>query len=157
MSNSEVLDEPALPTRAHELICFALYSANHAMNRSYQPHLRPLGLTYPQYIALVGLWEGDGITVGQLCQRLFTETSTLTPVLKRLEKQGHIVRKRGERDERQVFLHLTESGRALEAQAPGITHCIVNDTGVPLERLSELVDALGEMRDSLLKTRSSGG
>lgn len=153
MSNTEDLIAPNLPNRADELICFALYSANHAMNRSYQPHLRSLGLTYPQYIALVGLWEGDGITVGRLCERLLTETSTLTPVLKRLEKQGLIERRRGERDERQVFLHLTESGKALEAKAPGITHCIVNDTGVPLERLSELVAILSEMRDTLLKNR----
>ena len=101
MSNLDDLDEPVLPKRAEELICFALYSASHAMNRSYQPHLSALALTYPQYIALVGLWEGDGITVGQLCERLFTETSTLTPVLKRLEKQGHIERRRGKHDERQ--------------------------------------------------------
>ena len=86
-STADIVDLE-LPKRAEDLICFALYSANQAMNRSYQPHLSALGLTYPQYIALVGLWEGDGITVGQLCERLFTETSTLTPVLKRLEKRG---------------------------------------------------------------------
>ena len=155
MANSNTLAEPDLPKRAEDLICFALYSANQAMNRSYQPHLSALGLTYPQYIALVGLWEGDGITVGKLCERLFMETSTLTPILKRLEKQGHIERRRGTRDERQVFLHLTESGRALEAKAPGITHCIINDTGAGLEELGELVVALGAMRDSLAKSRNS--
>ncbi len=155
MTNSDELPDRELPSRAEELICFALYSANHAMNRSYQPHLSVLGLTYPQYIALVGLWEGDGITVGQLCTRLYTETSTLTPVLKRLEKLGHIERRRGKQDERQVFLHLTSTGRALESEAPKITDCIVTDTGVQLDRLSELVAAIGAMRDSLLKNRNS--
>lgn len=155
MSILDDLPTPALPSRAEELICFALYSANHSMTRSYQPHLSALGLTYPQYIALVGLWEGDGITVGQLCDRLFTETSTLTPILKRLEQQGHVERRRGERDERQVILHLTASGRALENEAPNITNCIVTDTGVPLDKLSELVGAIGAMRDSLLENRKS--
>lgn len=155
MANSDTMAETDLPTRAEDLICFALYSANQAMNRSYQPHLSALDLTYPQYIALVGLWEGDGITVGALCERLFMETSTLTPILKRLEKQGHIERKRGTRDERQVFLHLTDQGRALKAKAPDITHCIINDTGAGLAELGELVLALGAMRDSLAKARKA--
>ncbi len=155
MSVSGDLAAPDLPSRVDELICYALYSANQAMNRSYQPHLSELGLTYPQYIALVALWEGDGISVGRLCERLFTETSTLTPVLKRLEAQGHIERKRGKQDERQVFVHLTASGRALEAQAPNITNCIVGDTGMPAEKLSDLVTAISAMRDSLLETRKN--
>ncbi|MCP5084280.1 MAG: MarR family transcriptional regulator [Alphaproteobacteria bacterium] len=155
MSSSDDASDLELPSRAEVLICFALYSANHAMNRSYQPHLSVLGLTYPQYIALVGLWEGDGITVGQLCKRLFAETSTLTPVLKRLEKLGHVERRRGRQDERQVFLYLTPSGRALEKEAPNITDCIIADTGVQLDKLSDLVVAIGAMRDSLLKNRNS--
>lgn len=153
MPVSDDASDPVLPSRVDELICFALYSANTAMNRSYQPHLSPLGLTYPQYITLVALWEGDGITVGRLCERLFTETSTLTPILKRLETQGHIERKRGQKDERQVFIHLTPSGRALEAEAPNITNCIVGDTGTPLDELSDLVTTISAMRDSLLKSK----
>lgn len=136
--------------KVEELICFALYSANHAMNRAYKPHLTALGLTYPQYIALTALWEKDGITVGTLCERLMIETSTVTPVLKRLESQGHIERRRSTTDERQVFIHLTESGRDLQAMAPSITACIVDDTGVSPAKLATLVHAISAMRDSLL-------
>lgn len=145
-----------LPGRVEELICFALYSANSAMNRSYKPLLTALGLTYPQYIALVALWEKDGVTVGALCDRLMTETNTLTPILKRLEKMGHIERRRGRDDERQVYIHLTASGRALKTEAPAITDCIVKDTGVSLDKLSDLVGAISAMRDSLLDNRGSG-
>ncbi|MEM7443961.1 MAG: MarR family transcriptional regulator [Pseudomonadota bacterium] len=132
-----------------ELICFALYSANHAMNKAYKPHLTALGLTYPQYITLTALWDRDGITVGALCDRLLMETSTITPILKRLEAQGHVERKRGKEDERQVFVHLTASGRALEAKAPEITACIIDDTGVPQAKLEKLVQDISAMRDSL--------
>ncbi|NNF80775.1 MAG: hypothetical protein HKN05_22360 [Rhizobiales bacterium] len=82
------------------------------------------------------------------------ENSSLTPVLKRLEKLGHIERRRGKREERQVFLYLTPSGRALENEAPSITDCIISDTGVRLGKLSELVVAIGAMRDNLRKSRN---
>lgn len=138
-----------MPDTVEELICFALYSANSAMNRAYKPHLSKLGLTYPQYIALTALWEHDGVTVGQLCEKMQTETSTLTPVLKRLETQGHLVRKRGETDERQVFVHLTRSGNALRAKAPQVTACIIEETGLPPQTLPDLIRAIHAMRDNL--------
>lgn len=140
-----------LPTKVHDLICFALYSANSAMNRSYKPHLKALGLTYPQYITLVALWESDGVSVGQLCEKLMLETSTLTPVLQRLEKLGHIVRKRSEADERKVFLHLTKSGKALQEKSASITGCIIDSTSLPLPVLDELVATLTTLRDSMTK------
>ena len=141
------------PQRIEELICFALYSANHAMNRAYGPHLSELGLTYPQYITLTALWDEDGVSVGSLCDRLMTETNTLTPVLKRLEAQGHIERRRGDRDERMVFIHLTKSGRALKLKAPHITACIIDNTGLPLDRLEELVSTIATMRGNLNRNR----
>ncbi len=153
MAKPEEPNKSDLPERAEELICFALYSANHAMNRSYKPHLAALGLTYPQYITLVSLWQKDGVTVGSLCAQLMMETNTLTPLLKRLERLGHIERRRDGQDERQVFIYLTASGRALKAKAPTITDCIINDTGVPLEQLGELVRTLSSMRDHLIDTR----
>lgn len=149
MSNTmkKTLDE--VPDKINELICFALYSANSAMNRAYKPYLSALGLTYPQYLALTTLWESDGVTVGTLCEKMQTETSTLTPLLKRLEAQGHIKRKRGEQDERQVFIHLTESGQDLQAHAPQITACIVEETGLPATELPDLVRLIQEVRDNL--------
>lgn len=138
-----------LPDKVEELICFALYAANSAMNRAYKPYLSKLGLTYPQYIALTALWEKDSVSVGQLCEKMQTETSTLTPVLKRLEAQGHVVRQRCERDERRVYVHLTDSGKALQAEAPNITACIIKETGLPPESLPDLVNAIRTMRDNL--------
>ncbi len=135
-----------------DLICFALHSANHAMNRAYQPHLSALGLTYPQYITLTALWDEDGISVGALCEQLMTETNTLTPILKRLEKQGHVERRRSERDERKVLVHLTRSGRALQSEAPRITACIIDETGLPQDQLDTLIDTIAKLRDNLKKT-----
>ena len=149
MSKSMKTKTDGLPSKVDELVCFALYSANSAMNRAYKPYLSALGLTYPQYIALATLWEKDAVTVGTLCNNMQTETSTLTPLLKRLEAQGHIKRLRGERDERQVFIHLTASGKALQAHAPQITACIVEETGMPTAKLPELIRLIQELRDNL--------
>jgi len=141
--------EPSHQPGVHDLICFALYSANNAMNRAYKPHLAPLGLTYPQYITLTALWEKDGVPVGDLCSRLMVETSTLTPLIKRLEKSGHVERRRGNKDERQVFVHLTPSGQKLRRHAPEITRCIIADTGTATARLEQLVTEIAEIRDNL--------
>ena len=134
-----------------QLICFALYSASHAMNRAYKSHLAPLGLTYPQYITLTALWEADGVTIGTLCTRLMTETSTMAPIVKRLEQLGHLTRKRGTEDERQVFVHLTKSGRKLQDEADTITRCIIADTNVAHAKLDKLVSEISAMRDSLIQ------
>src|SRR5258708_33918548 len=108
-----------------QFLCFAVYSASHAVNRVYKPLLDELGLTYPQYLAMVLLWEEDDQTVGSLCERLLLESSTLTPVLKRLEALGHVRRTRDPVDERQVRVRLTEKGRALRDKARGIPDCIL--------------------------------
>jgi DNA-binding MarR family transcriptional regulator len=105
------------PQHLDEQLCFALYSASRAVIRAYAPLLEPLGLTYPQYLALLVLWERDGVAVHQLGARLGLDSGTLTPLLKRLEGQGLIERRRGEDDERVVRIHLTQAGRALRARA----------------------------------------
>ena len=135
-----------LPKHTDDLICFALYSASHMLTRAYQPMLKALGLTYPQYIVLTALWEQDAQPVGALVKRLGMETNTLTPLLKRLEAAGHITRRRGEADERQVFVTLTDQGRALQAKAPDITRCIISATGMERAELDDLVATLTRMR-----------
>src|SRR5215469_205930 len=108
------------PLELGDFLCFAIYSANHAFNRVYQPLLRDLALTYPQFIAMVLLWARDGQTVGELGQRLFLQSNTLTPMFKRLETLGYIKRSRDSADERQVRINLTEAGRKLQLQASDI-------------------------------------
>lgn len=103
--------------RLDQQLCFALYAASRAMVRAYAPLLEPLGLTYPQYLALLVLWEEDGVAVKQLGERLALDSATLTPLLKRLEQRGVVVRQRDEDDERVVRIHLTDAGRALRAKA----------------------------------------
>lgn len=101
-------------------LCFALYAASRAMTQAYQPLLAPLGLTYPQYLAMLVLWEQDGSSVKQLGERLHLDSGTLTPLLKRLENAGLVQRQRSSEDERSVVIRLTAAGKALEAQAAPI-------------------------------------
>ena len=98
-------------------LCFALYSSSLAMTKLYKPMLAPLGLTYPQYLVMLVLWEADGLSVSALGQRLSLDSGTLTPLLKRLEALGHVERRRATDDERRVDLFLTPAGRKLRAQA----------------------------------------
>ena len=92
-------------------LCFAVYAAEHAFTRFYKPRLEKLGITYPQYLVMLVLWEEDGLTVKQIGDRLFLDSGTLTPVLKRLEGAALVVRRRDDKDERQVRVRLTEMGR----------------------------------------------
>ena len=98
-------------------LCFPLYAASRKVVNLYTPHLKPLGITYTQYIMFLVLWEKDGITVGELCRRLMLDTGTVTPMLKNTEKQGLIKRTRSEEDERVVVVSLTEDGKALYKKA----------------------------------------
>lgn len=145
-----------LPTKAEDMFCFSVYAASHVINRAYTPLLRPLGLTYPQYIALTFLWEKDGLGVGDLARRLKMESSTVTPLLKRLQQTGHIERRRSTEDERQVFVFLTESGKALKTQAPEITACMIESTGLEMDKLRDLVATLGELTDNMVDGGPSG-
>ena len=132
-----------------EMICFALYSANHAMQRVYQPLLAPLGLTYPQFLVLMALWAEDGRTVGDLGRSLQLESNTLTPLLKRMEVQGLVSRTRVVEDERQVRVTLAEKGRALQGEAPGISACIFEACGLAVDELVALRDQITGLRDRL--------
>ncbi|RUL97448.1 MarR family winged helix-turn-helix transcriptional regulator [Rhizobium chutanense] len=130
-----------------DFICFAVYTASHALNHVYKPLLDTLGLTYPQYLAMVALWAEDGQTVGGLGEKLFLESSTLTPLLKRLESAGYIRRERSREDERVVVLRLTEEGKRLKQKALAIPGCIAAASGrdpVDLTRLQSEIVALRE-------------
>lgn len=132
-----------------QMLCFALYSAAHAMQAAYKPLLEPLGLTYPQYLALSALWAEDGQTVGQIGAALMLDSNTLTPLLKRLEQAGWVQRRRDAADERQVRLTLTEAGLALRDRAAAVPSCFLERTGLPLEQATALRDAVAELRDRL--------
>ncbi|KPB18593.1 MarR family winged helix-turn-helix transcriptional regulator [Pseudomonas amygdali] len=130
-------------------LCFALYSTSLMMTKVYKPLLQALGLTYPQYLAMMVLWEKDGLTVGDVSTRLLTDPGSLTPLLKRLEGEGFISRTRSKEDERVVLLHLTEQGRALQHQALSIPGCILSTSGLNMERLRDLQTQLLDLRDHL--------
>ena len=140
-----------------EQICFAVYSAAHAFNRAYRPFLAGLGLTYPQYLVMLVLWEQDGQSVKAIGDRLMLDSGTLTPLLKRLEGNGLILRRRGREDERQVLVELSEAGHALREKAgsaPNPVPCAVEDSGVPAARLLGDVQAL---REALLRRAADEG
>jgi DNA-binding MarR family transcriptional regulator len=132
----------------HQL-CFALYAASLAMTKAYKPLLAPLGLTYPQYLAMLVLWEGDGITVSQLGERLALDSGTLTPLLKRLQALGLVQRLRDAADERRVLLRLTATGRDLKAQARAVPQAIAGATACDLQQISRLAGQLQQLRQQL--------
>lgn len=130
-------------------LCFALHSASHAFARAYKPRLEKLGLTYPQYLVMLVLWEGDGLTVNQVGERLFLESSTLTPLLKRLEAAGHIARRRDAEDERQVRVTLTAQGRALRKAAAEIPAQMLSASKLDVATLGRLRDEIAGLRAAL--------
>ena len=132
-----------------EMLCFAVYSTSHAFNRVYKTVLAPLGLTYPQYLAMRSLWECDKQTVGGLCGKLHLESSTLTPLLKRLEGAGLIERSRDAHDERQVRVRLTAAGRALRARALSVPASVFKLTGLSVAEGLRLHRKITSLRDAL--------
>ncbi|MDE4145567.1 MULTISPECIES: MarR family winged helix-turn-helix transcriptional regulator [Phaeobacter] len=132
-----------------DLLCFSLYSANHALTRLYRPLLAPLGLTYPQYLVLVALWEQDEQKVSDLGKRLDLETNTLTPLLKRMESTGYLTRRRNPEDERSLIVSLTDKGQALQAEAQEISTCVIEAMGGDLNELIELRDRVNALRARL--------
>lgn len=136
--------------RLDNFLCFAIYSANHAFTRVYKPLLDQLDLTYPQYLVMVVLWEKDDQTVGSLGEKLFLESSTLTPMLKRLEAMGYVSRVRDRTDERQVRVRLTDTGRALRQKANAVPAGIVDATGMEPADLARLRKEIAALRTALL-------
>jgi DNA-binding MarR family transcriptional regulator len=130
-------------------LCFALYSASLAMTKLYKPLLAPLGLTYPQYLVMLVLWEQDGQPVSAIGDRLTLDSGTLTPLLKRLEASGLVQRLRDAADERRVLIQLTPEGRAMKARATGIPQQILCATDCQLDEVSSLTQRLKSLRDNL--------
>ena len=134
-----------------EFLCFATYSANNAFGRAYKPLLDRLGLTYPQYLVMVVLWEEDSQTVGAIGQKLLLESNTLTPLLKRLEAQGLVSRTRATHDERQVVVRLTEQGHALQREGAQVPGCMFDLLGLDMDTLGRMRKDLAMLRDRLAK------
>jgi MarR family transcriptional regulator, organic hydroperoxide resistance regulator len=133
-------------TGLEQMICFQLYAASRAMTALYRPHLEAVNLTYPQYIALRVLWHQGPVTVRTLGQTLHLDSGTLSPLLKRLETQGHIRRERGTADERTVWIHLTETGLRLRDQLADLPERAACNTGLTSGDYEYLQDLLGRIR-----------
>lgn len=134
-------------------ICFRLYTAARLVTQSYMPHFKELGITYPQYLVLMILWEQDNRLIGEITERLKLETNTVTPLLQRMEKQGLIIRTRGMVDTRQRIVSLTKDGKKLEEVAKNIPECIVNEMagkGIEVEELMALTPLLDKLIAAML-------
>jgi DNA-binding MarR family transcriptional regulator len=140
-----------LPLQLGEQLCFALYSTNLAMNKVYRRLLRDLGLTYPQYLVLLVLWEQDKLRVSQIGERLFLDTPTLTPLLKRMEALGVLQRQRARTDERQVIVGLTRKGQALKRRAKAVVAGVFCATECAPQQIVALRDSLLPLRERLFR------
>lgn len=137
--------------RPESMLCFDIYATHHAIGQTYQPLLSELGLTYPQYLVMILLWERDGQSVGDLGARLDLSSSTLTPLIKRLESQGLLARKRDTSDERKVRVTLTSAGHDLKQKASHVPACVAKAFGLSIEEFVQLHETLGKLRTSLKK------
>jgi DNA-binding MarR family transcriptional regulator len=138
---------PAL--RLDQQLCFALYSASRATTAAYRPFLDELGLTYPQYLVMLVLWEDNTVTVRRLGERLQLDSGTLSPLLKRLEAGGFVVRQRSSTDERSVEVRLTDKGRELEVRVECIPEDLFAPTDLTEEQITDLRDAAQHLSDAL--------
>jgi DNA-binding MarR family transcriptional regulator len=147
----EPVAEPASPDALSldSQLCFAVYATAHAFGRAYRALLAAHDLTYPQYLVLLVLWEEEGLTVKEIGQRLFLDSGTLTPLLKRLEAAGHVKRARDRADERQVSIFLTEQSRALRGRMECVPDEVGGLTGLDLEGRRALLDILMNLRGAL--------
>jgi DNA-binding MarR family transcriptional regulator len=147
MNTPRITSDQAL--RLDHQLCFALYSASLAMTKLYKPLLEDLGLTYPQYLALLVLWEQDGVTVSDLGDRLHLDSGTLTPLLKRMEAAGLLSRLRDVQDERRVLIRLTAEGRSLKKRAARIPGCVLQATQCDVSEVLALTQQVQALRDRL--------
>lgn len=138
--------------RLDRILSFSVYAVNNAFSKVYKPELDRLGLTYPQYLAMVVLWEKDDCSVGEIGERLGLDTNTLTPLLKRLEAAGLITRERSKSDERQVRIRTTTKGRTLETAAASVPASIAAACGLPDDDLQALQQWLDDLRAALGRT-----
>ncbi|WP_118184342.1 MarR family winged helix-turn-helix transcriptional regulator [Paraburkholderia phosphatilytica] len=133
-----------------DFLCFAVYSANLAFGKAYKPILEELGLTYTQYITIIALWEQDNQTVGSLGEKLFLESNTLTPILKKLEAMGYLQRQRDPEDERQVLVSLTKTGRRLREK--GFCMDLTEATGLTSDEFAKMQRAIVTLRNNLIRS-----
>ncbi len=139
----------AAPLLLDQQLCFALYSANLALHKLYRQLLAPLEITYPQYLVMMVLWERDDVTVSEIGERLFLDSATLTPLLKRLETAGLLHRQRSRKDERQVVVTLTQQGEQLRQKALNIPESVHCASACEVEKLQALKGELETLRDNL--------
>lgn len=131
----------------HQL-CFRLYTASRLVTQGYRPYLDKLGITYPQYIVLMVLWENDNRPVNEIAKKLVLETNTVTPLIQRMEKEGIVVRTKGMVDSRQTIVSLTKKGKAMEKEAaeiPACMACMLEERGMETEKAISLIDPLDEL------------
>ena len=128
-------------------LCFPLYAASRHVVNLYTPWLKPLGLTYTQYIVFLVLWEKDGCTVGELCEKLMLDNGTLSPLLKKMQQAGYIRRTRSEADDRVVRITLTDAGRALQEKAKDVPAKVAGCIALPPEKAQTLYALLYELMD----------
>lgn len=138
------------PLHLDQQFCFAVYSTMHALNRTYKPLLDRLEITYPQYIVLLVLWERDGVSVGEIGEKLMLDSSTLTPLLKRMEAAGIVRRTRNPEDERQVLVALTDEGRAMRKIAAEFPEALLCAAGCSVDELVSLKGRMLGVRDNML-------
>jgi MarR family transcriptional regulator, organic hydroperoxide resistance regulator len=130
-------------------LCFALYSATHALTRAYRNALESTGLTYTQYLVLLALWENDNLTVKSVADRLDLDSASLTPILKRLEVAGFLTRQRNKADERVVEIKLTERGHALQDEVTNIQKRVACQTGLPADEFNQLKNSLHKLVETM--------
>lgn len=141
--------------KLEQQICFPVYAASRLITREYQPHLEKLGLTYPQYLVMMILWEEDHVPVNDIAKKLILNTNTITPLLKRLEQQKLLLRERSKEDERKVLVQLTEKGRQLQEQAAPIPEQLLNQilgSALDVQDLLKLKEDL----DSVIRILTKG-
>ena len=148
-------DNPAAPAspKLSDFLCFAVYSTTLAFGKAYKPILEKLGLTYTQYITIVALWEEDDQTVGSLGEKLFLESNTLTPILKKLEAMGYLQRQRDPADERQVRINLSKEGKALREGRPETG--LAGATGLTEDEFTQMQKAIVKLRNNLIKSMNT--
>ena len=150
-NKSNVKSQPKSSVLLDHQLCFALYAASHKMTKIYQPILKRLGLTYPQYIVLLVLWEKSNLSVSDLGQRLELDSGTLTPLLKRMETVGLIARTRSLNDQRQVWITLKPAGLALKKKAASVQDQVICATQCSVDELASLTKNLTDLRHALSK------
>ncbi|WP_151731193.1 MarR family winged helix-turn-helix transcriptional regulator, partial [Acinetobacter seifertii] len=144
-------DQDCQNLKLENQLCFLIYSTNLALNQLYRKLLTPLGITYPQYLVMLVLWEKDEITVSEIGNKLFLESSTLTPILKKLEAIQLVNRTRSKEDERQVIITLSEKGKELKEQAVNIPAHILEASSCDMTTLLSLKDQLTQLRTNIDK------